>query len=303
MYEVGRHGAFDISTDPPRHSLEYASIFPPRPDLEAYSETRRNLKWIVGAVATAAILILGVMLISSTAAATIVKLTSSKWFWITLAITGLASYGAVAWVKWLMPEVAESEPFILTEGISAWPTAAIGAFALLMSVIFLWYSWRRLKTSETALAHEFGLEDETAKIKVPKRKSGRTMRILQRSSTAVVASIRIFGRAARYMMGLEDWRQQTPGHFEAAHLWHEYIILGNAGNLAVALPAASRDRLVLRMADDGIARFSQHPMPGSACFIINDGIIILSIAAIMLLIFYVIDVTLPAVVGQLYCHE
>ena len=75
LYEVGRHGAFDISTDPPRHSLEYASIHPPRPDLEAYSETRRNLKWIVGAIATAAILILGVMLISSTAAATILKLT------------------------------------------------------------------------------------------------------------------------------------------------------------------------------------------------------------------------------------
>ena len=67
LYEVGRHGAFDISTDPPRHPLEYASIHPLRPDLEAYSETRRNLKWIVGTVATAAILILGVMLISSTA--------------------------------------------------------------------------------------------------------------------------------------------------------------------------------------------------------------------------------------------
>ena len=40
------------------------------------SETRRNLKWIVGAIAMAAILILGVMLISSTAAATILKLTS-----------------------------------------------------------------------------------------------------------------------------------------------------------------------------------------------------------------------------------
>ena len=143
--------------------VEYASIHPPRPDLEAYSETRRNLKWIVGAVATAAILILGVMLISSTAAATILKLTSSKWFWIMLAITGVASYGAVAWVKWLTPDVAESEPFVLTEGISAWPTAAIGAFALLMSLVFLWYSWRRLKTNETALAHEFGLEERNGR--------------------------------------------------------------------------------------------------------------------------------------------
>ncbi|MDE2365772.1 MAG: hypothetical protein KGM95_02435, partial [Betaproteobacteria bacterium] len=48
LYEVGRSGAFDISTDSQRHPLDYVTIHPPRRDLEAYADTKRNLKWIAG---------------------------------------------------------------------------------------------------------------------------------------------------------------------------------------------------------------------------------------------------------------
>ena len=308
LYEVGRHGAFDISTDPVRHSREYASIHPPRPDLEAYSDTRRNLKWIVGAAATAAILVLGVMLISSTAAAAILKLSSSKWFWSTIAIVSLAVYGAVASIKELTPDVAKNEPFVLTEGISAWPTAAIGAFTLLMSLIFLWYSWRRLKANETSLTHEFGLDGQNSEGQTGEGPRGERQRGERRdpeektrpSSAGIGEKLQydttlpssIFRRAARYMVGLENWRQQTPGHFDGAHLWREYATLGDLKNfVARCLPqvAIALCFVWLLMTLFG---FPNVPCRGSACFIINDAIIMLNIAAMMLLIFYVIDVTL-----------
>ena len=94
------------------------------------------------------------------------------------------------------------------------------------------------------------------------------------------------------MIGLEDWRQQTPGHFEAAHLWHEYIILGNTGNFAARCLPQVAIALCFAWLMMALLGFPNIPCRGSACFIINDVIIILSIGAMMLLIFYVIDVTL-----------
>ena len=67
LYEIGRHGAFDISTTHP-HLPNYASIHPVRPDMDTYFNTRQNLKWLAGAVAMAVIFIMGAMLISSAAA-------------------------------------------------------------------------------------------------------------------------------------------------------------------------------------------------------------------------------------------
>ena len=56
---------------------------------------------------------------------------------------------------WRVPNPAENEPFSLTEGISAWPTAIIRLLALLMSLAFLWYSWRKLQQNERTLAQCF----------------------------------------------------------------------------------------------------------------------------------------------------
>jgi hypothetical protein len=293
LYEVGRHGAFDVSTDAAWHSREYTSIHPPRPDLEAFSDTRRNLKWIVGAAATAAILVLGVMLISSTAASVILKLSSSKWFWTALAILSLASYGAVASIKELTADVAKNEPFVLTEGISAWPTAAIGALTLLMSLIFLWQSWMRLKANETSLAHKFGLD---AQNDVGRNREETTdpssVGSREKLHSDATLPLRIFSRAVRYMVGLENWHQQTPGHFDGAHLWREYTTLGDLKNFAARCLSQVAIALCFVWLLMTLFRFPNIPCRGSACFILNDAVIMLSIAAMMLLIFYVIDVTL-----------
>ena len=52
------------------------------------------------------------------------------------AIAGVAGYGLTALMMWMMPNAAENEPFSLTEGISAWPTATIRLLALVMSSLF-----------------------------------------------------------------------------------------------------------------------------------------------------------------------
>ena len=52
-----------------------------------------------GAIATAGIVILGTMLISSTVAAAVFKLASNMWFWTFLVLTISAVYGAVMWTR------------------------------------------------------------------------------------------------------------------------------------------------------------------------------------------------------------
>ncbi|SEL23903.1 hypothetical protein [Nitrosovibrio tenuis] len=296
LYEVGRHGAFDISTDLHPPQPDYASIHPPRRDLETYFDTERSLKWIVGAMATAAILVLGIMLISNTAAAAMLKLASLKWFWITLIVAGAAIYGAITWAMRSLHEVAKNEPLVLTEGISAWPTAAIGAFVLLMSLVFLWYSWRRLKNNEIALAHEFGLERPDMKGDDPEGQSRESQgttpggRLPDEPHRAL--PFNVFGRAARYLMGLETWHQQAPGHFSATHLWCEYTTLGDLKNFAARCLPQVAIALCFTWLMMTLFGFPNIPCRGQACFTINDYVIILSLAAMMLLIFYVIDVTL-----------
>lgn len=59
-----------------------------------------------------------------------------------------------------MLDVSGSEPFVFTERISAWPTVAIRLLALVMSLLFLWYSWRKMKNNENVLTHELDLQDK-----------------------------------------------------------------------------------------------------------------------------------------------
>ena len=239
LYEVGRHGAFDISADAhPRH-WDFASIHPPRRDLQAYADTERNLKWVIGAIATAGIVVLGTMLISSTVAAAVFKLTSNMWFWTFLALTISAVYGAVMWTKHSTFDLLKNEPFTLTEGISAWPTAIIGLLALLLTLIFLLYSRRKLKDSEKMLALRFGLEKPEAEVKdhptqnrfsedKPSEDKSEAPRPL-----AYLLPFRSLGRAMKHLAGLNVWRAPSAGQVNAVQLWNEYTTLGNLKNFVM----------------------------------------------------------------------
>ncbi|WP_052494221.1 hypothetical protein [Nitrosospira sp. NpAV] len=283
LYEIGRHGAFDISTGATddistngnSQDSDYLSIHAPRPDLEADSSAGRNLKWIAGAALAAIALGLVAMLISSAVADACLKLASNRLFWLGLAVAGAATYGVVAWVTSMMPNPAENEPFTLTEGISAWPAASICLLAIGMSVAFLSYSWRKMKDNERILAHDFNLKDEDAK---PADKLDCEPPGLSTWSP-------------RRSVGIHAWRPQEADHVHAAHLWQEYAVLGQLGNLAMRCTPQVALALFFAFLMTVLFGFPNTPCRGEGCFEINDAIIILSVIIMLILIFYVIDAT------------
>ncbi len=276
LYEIGRHGAFDISTTNPRLP-DYASIHPVRPDMDTYFNTRQNLKWIAGAVAMAVIFVLGIMLISSTAADIFLKLGSNILFWLGLAAVVVVIFDLMEG----MPPVAENEPLALTEGISAWPAAAIRLLALVTSLLFLWYSRQKMKGNENILTREFAFEEKNSKVT---DKSGDELR-------GAHSLTRMLTQASRRSLGLYMWRPHAAGQIDAIRLWREYTILGELKNFSMrGLPQVTVALCVawLIMVLFG---FPNTPCRGSSCFAINDALIVMSVTSMMLLIFYVIDAT------------
>ncbi|HET7061155.1 MAG TPA: hypothetical protein VFI43_03145 [Nitrosospira sp.] len=298
LYEVGRQGAFDISMSAHSSLANAASIHPPRHDLGAYTDPTRNLRLALGATATIAILVLGAMLLSNTAAAAVFKLTSRVGFWIFLILTGLGVYGAAIWVRRSTPDLSQNEPFVLTEGISAWPTAVIELLALLMSLIFLWSSWRKLKGNEKILTHEFGLEGRAIKGTNGKSQNDFPMDYLPEnklSATGPLSGSLPFGsfrRGVEYLTGLNTWRSPAAGEVDAAQLWSEYETLGSLKNVFIrCLPQAlvALCFIWLMMALFG---FPNIPCRGGACFAINKILLAASITTLVFLVCYVLDVTI-----------
>lgn len=279
LYEIGRHGAFDISTDiqtsiGPQAS-DYASIHAQRPDLKAYSGTWRNLKQMGGMALAAVVLVLAAMLISSAVADACLRLASNKSFWLGLAMAGAAGYGVAALMTYMVPNPAENEPFTLTEGISAWPAASIRLLALVMSAIFLWYSWRKMKDNERILACDFNLTDE----------DGAPVDKLDCSPPALSAW------SLRRSVGIHTWRPQTADQVNAARLWREYAGLGELRNFAMRGVPQVALALLFAFLMMVLFGFPNTPCRGQGCFVINDIIIILSVVMMLVLIFYVIDAT------------
>ena len=285
LYEIGRTGAFDISIDPQGPSAAYESIHPTRPDLDAYFDTQRNLRWLAEAFAAIIILILGIILISTKVADFFHNLALMKLFWAGLVVAVGACYSLVKWVPWKALDVAGSEPFVLTEGISAWPTAAIRLLALVMSLLFLWYSWRKMKNNENVLTHELDLEDKGTSF------TDTSLCDPEKDASYKRLPFRIFSHAIRRILGLHVWRPQSTDEIDAVRLWREYVSLGALKNFAIrGLPqlvvALSFAWLIMMLFG-----FPNTPCRGTGCFLISNSLLIMSGTAMMILIFYVVDAT------------
>ena len=160
LFEVGRSGAFDISVDkhpPPSNAV---SVHAPRPDMERWerwSSLAGDPKWIAACAGAATLLVLAAILLSSSATQAIIRLAANRFFWMGLAAAVVISYGLLEWMRKTLPNDAAAEPLVLTEGISAWPTALIRLLALVAALIFLVYSCWKLKKNEKMLERDFDL--------------------------------------------------------------------------------------------------------------------------------------------------
>lgn len=289
LYEIGRQGPFDISIDPVRaeaypESAAYESIHPARPDIAAFQDGQQMRELAGKAAAAAVILMLGGMLISRTIAYAAVRYVRTRAFLPALGGISISAWLLVEWMRSSVPNLAESEPFTLTDGISAWPTAVIRLLALVTSAFFLRYIWQKMKVNEQALARKFDLEVEN-------RHSQTSMAAAAAETAPGDPPLAWWRRTMRACLGVHLWHPQSSPEIGAAQLWNEYRKLGQLKNfIARGIP-----QVFIALCFAGMVMllfgFPNTPCRGTPCFAINDVLILLGVGAMMTLIFYVVDAT------------
>lgn len=154
LYEIGRYGAFDISTDP----LELGgntTIYPPRPDRSLH-----NMQRAVQIASVCVFILFFVWL--AVLVNNVGKNTSDQVSGIfDRATILLAILVATIMMGWVWSGTgSEGEPFTIFDGISVWPAVSIQLLTLILSITFLFLSGRELKRNERQLEGKFHLGDD-----------------------------------------------------------------------------------------------------------------------------------------------
>ncbi len=260
LYEVGRHGAVDLSPDPVHQSSVPSSIHPPRPDVDPVSGALRPPSWRTILLLLAAI---GLMFWCA------ILINSELWamwrrsrlsFFAGLLLVSLLVAGLLCSA---MLDGTNGEPFSFTDGISVWPTTSLRLLAFVLCVIFFAHSWWRLWDSDQTLIRRFRLRRLDA----------------------------VLSRPYRSWIGIHRWLPPLLDHTEARELWHEYRLLGawkeRVRRVVPQVLVYGLFGFVL-MAQFG---FPVMPCRGDACFTLNYLILGVSVVAMTLLMFYVVDAT------------
>lgn len=261
LYEVGRHGAVDLSPDPMHQSTALPSIHLVRPDVDPSSGALRP-----PSVRTIGLLLLAVGLMFGCA----VLINSELWAlcrrrWggglpLGSLLIGLIVAGLLGSA---MLDGTGGEPFSFTDGISVWPTTSLRLFAFVLCVIFFTHSWWRLWESDRTLMRRFRLSRLKANIPRP----------------------------SRSWIGIHRWLPNSSGKADARNLWHEYHRLGAwQERVRRVVPQVMVYGLfgVVLMLQFG---FPVMPCRGQACFTLNYIILGVSVVTMTLLMFYVVDAT------------
>ncbi|ULA68353.1 MAG: conserved membrane protein of unknown function [Nitrospira sp.] len=256
LYEVGRHGAVDIS--PARHPEELRSIQTPRLDLDPRSGKANivDARTMILVISAMGVLMLFVFLLTRE----FWEVLRTRCFGVTVLFTVVLVIVVVGLLLWAKSDGAGGEPFSLTDGISVWPSTIIHLIAFVLCTIFIWYSSIKLRENERELIRRFRFV---------------------RPKTAVVLS--------PSMLGIHHWARRTD--HAAVDLWQEYQSLGQWQNrLARILPQTICYGVLLNL----LMRLFGYPaMPcrGPACFEINYLMSSLSMLGMIFVIFYVVDAT------------
>ncbi|MBI4001097.1 MAG: hypothetical protein HY348_04860 [Nitrospira defluvii] len=257
LYEMGRHGAVDISLDEPR---DIPSIHAPRPDLNLATGKQRLPD--AGKIGLA-VLVMGAALLCA------LLLNSEFWgmfrarrhrdklvfiFALGVVIVGL--------LLWAMRDGAAGEPVSLTQGISVWPTTVIRFVACVLCVVFLWYASMRLRDNDRALTGRFGL-------------------LLLEPKPVI----------SRSLIGIHYWRPHPGGEASASDLWQEYQSLGQWKCRLIRIVPQTLCYGLFGWLLMRLFGFPTMPCRGPACVQINYLVLALSVTGMTILMFYVVDAT------------
>ncbi|MDT7041037.1 hypothetical protein [Candidatus Nitronereus thalassa] len=262
VYEIGRHGPFDLSAlDAPNAP---PGLHPERTDLDPdtghpSSMSVFTLLTIAGACA---LIFLCFMLLSSQVWTAFIGLVTSWSFWLT---TVIAIAMAIGLDLWAMSDGAEGEPFVVTEGISVWPTQALRLLAFLLSGGFFIYAGWSLRNNEIQLRDKFPLPE------------------LSKDCPQ--------GPWYSRFIGIHGWCPEVAKPRTIQQLWLDYMRLGRWDNRWLRYFLQS----LLYLLFGGLLMLyfgpPHTPCRGPACFSINTMFLIFSVLGMVLLIFFVVDAT------------
>jgi hypothetical protein len=166
LYEVGRHGAVDLSVGEIKNGY---TLHAPRTDLSSASDKpqtdgrRPSSGVIYGTIGLTCVA--GFVLLWT-------KPKSNRWM---IAHTGILAFGALGAIgfavfvdRFLLDIVLQNhdqgEPFYWLEGISLWPTEILRGFATLLALGFLVKAWRDLKSNLEGMAERYGFDSQAQEV-------------------------------------------------------------------------------------------------------------------------------------------
>lgn len=167
LYEVGRHGAVDLSVG----MIEKGwTLHLPRTDLNTGSTQKEQTDGrppsfgvIYGTIGLT--YVVGFVLLW-------IKPKSNRWMIahpVILVFSALGAFGFAFFVHWFLLDIVlqhhdEGEPFYWLEGVSLWPTEILRGFATLLALGFLVKAWRDLKSNLEGMAERYGFDSQAQEV-------------------------------------------------------------------------------------------------------------------------------------------
>ncbi|HSL04327.1 MAG TPA: hypothetical protein VK901_12430 [Nitrospiraceae bacterium] len=158
LYEVGRHGAVDLSVGAVEKGW---TLHAPRPDLsdgKIQTDGRRPSSGVIyGTIGLT--YVAGFVLLWT-------KPKSNRWMIAhpgILVFGALGAFGFALFVDRFLLDIIlrnhdQGEPFYWLEGVSLWPTEILRGFATLLALGFLVKAWRDLKSNLEGMTEQYGFD-------------------------------------------------------------------------------------------------------------------------------------------------
>src|ERR1051325_9390609 len=197
LYEIGRRGAFDLTTDVRDNCLQPGGFDSKR----SPSNWKRGGILILGAIALTWIC----WIVLKRGAGSLSNLLCSSWLFFII-LTALSVYCIWCLGTHLMEvDPSTAEPYSWIDGISVWPTDTLRVLAILLSGFYIWKTGVVLSKSEDTLTSEFGLSDC--------------------APTAPATKGTWIARASELLdsLAVGRWKYKTNAATKATELWKSYI--------------------------------------------------------------------------------
>jgi hypothetical protein len=323
LFEVGRHGPFDLSRNPiPQGATiracaadtlgDCATVYPAA---HALVPPSNRLGWrltigalVLGIVALALVGGAGTRVHAWAAKRHPTWSTTKKPQVIGMAMVGLVLFAAFAYalpnmfeaLAMYLTQNGEGVPMTLLDGVSIWPTELIRLFALFLALFFTWYGWRKLEHNLKYVSDEmkWGTKRKELEREVNKdyKAWGRWQRYLHVFSyqldSEVTARIRVDEFPAEGVPAQAAINPKTGLRPEAEAFWRSYIYQNRVSARLSRIATAIGLYFVFVGAVVALFGFPEVAIRGARAAAIDKRLVIVAVLAMLFLTFFVVDATL-----------